>query len=416
MPAFYRPQRDSRTRTVSLKAHTTDIHKAFHPAASAPDGSGLMASQVRAAYGINQVMFGSVAGDGSGQTVAIIDAFHYPTALSDLQQFDAAMGLPDLQAWSSGGNSGPWLRVVSQTGGTNYPTTQTGSNTWETEEALDIQWVHAIAPAANIILVEANSASDSNLLTAAVGWARQQPGVSAVSMSFSQSEGGSQTTYDSLFTTPSGHTGITFLAATGDAGQPSGYPAFSPNVVAVGGTTLSISNGAYVSESGWSGSGGSLSTVYSQPSYQRGVVTQSSTARANPDVAMNADPNSGVWIYDSYDFPSSPWQVFGGTSLATPMWAGIIAIANQGRVLSGQTPLDGPTQTLPKLYTLPAADFHDITTGNNGFAAGPGYDLVTGRGSPVANLLIADWGARRLLVVSPRGQIVSAASRVSATQ
>jgi subtilisin-like proprotein convertase family protein len=376
-------------------AHTTAIMQAFGPAYTSPPAGALTPTQVRSAYGIDQVMFGSVVGDGSGQTVAIVDAYHYPTAMADLQAFDAAMGLPDLQAWSGTGNTGAWLRVVSQRGGTDYPSTDPngpGSSlgTWEMEEALDIQWVHAIAPGANIILVEADSNLQSDLLTAAVGWARQQTGVAAISMSFSGSEFPTESSFDYLFTTPSGHTGITFLAATGDSGTPSGYPAYSPNVVAVGGTTLSVSGNTYVSESAWSGSGGGISQYENQPSYQTGVVTQSTTKRTNPDVAMDADPASGVPIYDSWDWPDSPWRVFGGTSLATPMWAGIMAIIDQGRLLNGLPALDGATQTLPRLYTLPSNDFHDITTGNNGLPAGPGYDLVTGLGSPVGNLLIAD--------------------------
>src|SRR4029077_2005299 len=136
------------------------------------------------------------------------------------------------------------------------------------------------APGANILLVEANSDSNFDLIQSAVNYARSQPGVVAVSMSFSGSEFSSETSLDTYFTTPSGHGGVTFLAATGDTGQPSGYPAFSPNVLAVGGTTLTVDNsGNYLSESGWSGSGGSVSTVESQPSYQTGVVTQSSTKR-----------------------------------------------------------------------------------------------------------------------------------------
>jgi subtilisin-like proprotein convertase family protein len=120
------------------------------------------------------------------------------------------------------------------------------------------------------------------------------------------------------------------------------------------------------------------------------VVTQSTTRRTNPDVAMVADPNTGVAVYDSYDYPGSPWITVGGTSLATPMWAGLIAIADQGRTLASLGSLDGQTQTLPMLYTVSAADFHDITSGNNGYAAGTGYDLVTGLGTPVANRLILD--------------------------
>ena len=102
---------------------------------------------------------------------------------------------------------------------------------------------------------------------------------------------------------------------------------------------------------------------------------------------MDADPNSGVYVLDSYD---GGWFEVGGTSLATPMWAGLVAIANQGRSLLGESSLNGAAQTpLPTLYQLPSSDFHDVTTGSNGtYSAGTGYDLVTGLGSPIANLLV----------------------------
>ena len=127
--------------------------------------------------------------------------------------------------------------------------------------------------------------------------------------------------------------------------------------------------------------------------------TFSTTQRTYPDVSCDADPDSGVPIYDSYDFgTSTPWvPPMGGTSLACPLWAGIVAVADEGRAIAGQGSLDGPSQTLPDLYKLPAADFHDITSGNNGpYSAGPGYDLVTGIGSPVGNLLVpAAWPTAR---------------------
>jgi len=379
--------------------------KAFALGNLAPQANGspvgLTPDQVRHAYGFDQIMFGSTVGDGTGQTIAIIDAYDDPQFVSrnsdpdvnndpaflasDLHQFDVQFGLPEPAGF---------FKKVNQNGGSSFPSTDPAgpsqnNGSWALEEALDVEWAHAMAPMANILLVEANSASDANLIQAAVNYARSQPGVVAISMSFSGSEFsgpfGSETAYDTYFTTPSGHQGVTFLAATGDTGQPSGYPAYSPNVLAVGGTTLSIDgSNNYVSESGWSGSGGGLSTVESQPSYQTGIVTQSSTKRANPDVALIAD--TGVAVYDSWDYPSTGWSIFawGGTSLATPCWAGLIAIADQGRSVLGQTSLDGRTQTLPFLYQMPPSNFHDITSGNNGFAAGTGYDLVTGLGSPIA--------------------------------
>src|SRR5205814_2678910 len=167
------------------------------------------------------------------------------------------------------------------------------------------------------------------------------------------------------------------------------YPAASPNVLAVGGTTLNLDNmGNYLSESGWIGSGGGVSSYEAQPAFQKGVVTQNGTYRANPDVAYDADPYTGFPVYDSYtNSTAAPWQQFGGTSAGAPQWAALVALADQGRALAGQAALDGPTQLLPAIYQLSPFDFHDVLTGNNGYAAGSGYDLVTGRGSPLANLV-----------------------------
>jgi hypothetical protein len=213
-------------------------------------------------------------------------------------------------------------------------------------------------------------------------------------MSFGGNEFSGETSLDSTFRTPSGHGGVTFIASSGDSGAPTSYPAASPNVLSVGGTTLNLtSSNTILSESGWSGSGGGISSIESQPSYQRGTVTQSSTFRTNPDVSYDADPNTGFPVYDSYNNGSSfPWSQFGGTSDASPQWAGLIAIADQGRALNNLSSLDGPSQTIPMLYGLPSADFHDITsgtsTGTPHLSASAGYDLVTGRGTPVANLII----------------------------
>ena len=120
-------------------------------------------------------------------------------------------------------------------------------------------------------------------------------------------------------------------------------------------------------------------------------------------MAYLADPNTGVSIYNTYDFGgSTPWITVGGTSLACPMWASLIAITDQERLVAGDTLLDGPTQTLPMLYSLAASDFNDILTGNNGFPAGPGYDLVTGIGSPIAPAWSATWPFALQIVVSAR--------------
>ncbi len=362
-------------------------------------------AQMDAAYGVNLISFNGTAGTGAGQTIAIVDAYNDPDIISDANSFSSEFGLQQFNV-----SGGPTLKVLNQTGGTALPT-NSAKGTWDVEEALDVEWAHSIAPNANIILFEANSNSDANLFTA-VDTAADYAGVSVISMSWSGGESSSETGLDSNFLTPNGHQGVTFLAATGDNGSPSGYPAFSPDVVAVGGTTLDInSSGSYLGESAWADGGGGISAVESQPSYQVGKVNgTSSSQRTVPDVSMDADPNSGVYVLDSYD---GGWFQVGGTSLATPMWAGLVSIANQGRSLLGQSSLNGTTQTLPALYSLPSSDFHDVTTGSNGtYSATPGYDLVTGLGTPVANLLVPALAAYG----SNQPPTVSAPSSASVTE
>ncbi len=240
----------------------------IQPHAGSGPAGGFAPSQISQAYGFNQISFNGVAGNGSGQTIAIVDAYDDPNINSDLQTFDAQFGLPN-----------PTFTVLNQNGGTSLPGSDSTGG-WEVEESLDVEWAHAMAPAANIVLVEANSADMNDLLTA-VQTAAGLPGVVVVSMSWGGGESPDEATaYDSYFTTPAGHPGVSFIVSSGDNGAPPSYPAASPNVLAVGGTTLTVdSQNNYVSESGWSGSGGGLSAYEAQPSYQQGIVTQSSTQR-----------------------------------------------------------------------------------------------------------------------------------------
>jgi hypothetical protein len=371
---------------VRLNSHGT-----VHPLGD-PGPNGYSPDQIRHAYGIDQITFpGNVTGDGSGQTIAIVDAFDDPKflnssdpnfATSDLHGFDTQFKLPEPTGF---------FTKINQSGGNTMPPPDPG---WSQEIALDVEWAHAIAPQAKIVLVEANDNSFQNLLTA-VDTAANLSGVVAVSMSWGGGEFPGENAYDSNFLTPTGHAGVTFLAASGDSGAPPIYPAVAPDVVACGGTTLNLDgNNNISSESGWVGSGGGISSVEPQPSYQNGVVSQTSTARASPDVAYDADPNTGFPVYETMNnAPSAPWSTFGGTSDAAPQWAALIAIADQGRHVVGSQPLDGVNDTLPALYTL-QSDFNDITTGRSfgfpSYPAGPGYDLVTGLGTPIANKLVPD--------------------------
>lgn len=276
--------------------------------------TGFSPARIRHAYGIDQVMFGAIAGDGSGQTIGIVNAYNAPTITTDLRTFDQRFGLSDP----------PTFTVVGQTGGSRPGTDPSGrGNSWALETSLDVEWAHAVAPKASILLVEAHSDNDSDLF-AAINTARRWAGVSVVSMSWGGSEYSGQSSYDSYFTTPAGHGGVTFIAASGDSGaydytrvstKAVEYPASSPNVLGVGGTYLSADSvGNYLSESGWGngsssgtygGSGGGISTVVRQPSWQKGVVTQSTTYRTVPDVAFDADPSSGVAVIDCLGRPDS---------------------------------------------------------------------------------------------------------------
>jgi hypothetical protein len=355
-------------------------------------------AQIGHAYGFDRINFlnpwvhGSpVKGDGSGQTIAIIDAYDNPDfvdststgfANSDLHQFDLEFGLPDPPSFSK----------IDQTGGTSYPQANTA---WAEEIALDVEWSHALAPGASILLVEARSSNGTDLYQAA-HFAATQPGVSVVSMSFGTNEFGptstaqGETSYDYLFTTPAGHQGVTFVSGSGDKGVLQ-YPAASHNVLAVGGTNWTVdSSGNLQTESGWWGSGGGISQYESQPGYQQGVVTQSRTNRTAPDVAFDA--YRLVDVYNSYDNgATTPWGIDGGTSLGAPAWAALLAIADQGRARNGLGTLGGQ-QAMQLLYQVPLY-FNDITTGAGNNSAGPGYDLLTGLGSPKADLITAGLGA-----------------------
>ncbi|HMB96810.1 MAG TPA: hypothetical protein VKK61_12280, partial [Tepidisphaeraceae bacterium] len=178
------------------------------PQASGSSVQGYTPQEISAAYGFNQINFNGVTGDGNGQTIAIVDAFNDPNIAGDLSTFDKQFDLPSAS-----------LTKVSQTGSTTaLPTTDAG---WATEISLDVEWAHAIAPDANILLVETKSDSLTDLL-AGVNYARNAAGVSVVSLSWGSSEFFQESRYDSDFTTPAGHQGVTFVAASGDEGSWSG--------------------------------------------------------------------------------------------------------------------------------------------------------------------------------------------------
>ncbi len=363
--------------TVSLSAHTTFQVQPF--GGGGPPSGAYTPAQLKAAYGFNNVLIGGTLATGGGDTIAIVDAYNDPNIQTDLNAFDTAFSLPSTT-----------VKVVNETGGTTLPASDSTGG-WELEESLDVEWAHAMAPGANIILVEASSTSYSDLFTG-VSYAATQANV--VSMSWGGSEFSGENSYDSTYFS---HPGVAYVASSGDGGAPASYPSASPNVLSVGGTTLTLGSGnVWSSETGWSDSGGGPSGYEAQPAYQNGVVTQTTTARATPDVAYDANPNTGVAVYDSvpYEGTALDWVQVGGTSAGAPQWSALLAIADQARVANSESVLNttSPQQVQTILYSNPT-DFHDITsgtsTGSPQYTAGTGYDYVTGMGTPIANLVVS---------------------------
>jgi subtilase family serine protease len=318
-----------------------------HPATtSAP--TGLSPATIVSVYN-----WGSI-GTGSGKTIAIVDAYDDPSAAKDLGVFSSQFGIP----------CNGCLTKVNQTGGTKYPRANSG---WALEISLDIEWAHAIAPAAHILLVEASSASTSNLMTAE-DYARKN--AQYVSNSWDGSEFSSEASYDYHFSQQN----VSFFVSAGDSGLPAEWPSASPNVISVGGTTLNFSGGAFTSETGWSSGGGGCSAYETanpaQSSFSGYAQVNCGGKRATPDVALDANPSSGVSVYDSTTYQGqSGWWVVGGTSVSSPIWAARSAAS--GQVVNASY-----------VYTSPSnIGFRDITVGNNGAPCLVGYDLCTGLGS-----------------------------------
>jgi subtilase family serine protease len=309
--------------------------------------TGLSPATIESVYG-----FSASPTAGAGKTIAIVDAYDDPTAETDLGVFSSQYGLPAC-ATANG-----CFQKVSQMGGTNYPRTDTG---WALEISLDIEWAHAIAPGAKILLVEASSNSFANLL-AAEDYAKAQ--AQYVSNSWGGSEFSGESSYDSHFV----QSGVSFFVSSGDSGLPAQYPSASPNVISVGGTTLNFSGSTFMSETGWSGSGGGCSVYETANGSQATGQVNCNGKRATPDVSLDADPASGVSVYDSTRYQGQKgWFRVGGTSASSPMWAGRSAVAGA---------------TVDSAYVYGSSiTYRDITVGNNGASALTGYDLVTGRGS-----------------------------------
>jgi subtilase family serine protease len=305
-------------------------------------------------------------------TIVIVDAFDYPTALNDFNHFSSQFGLPQESSTDPLNANNQVFQVVYANGKPR------GNCGWAQEASLDVEWAHAMAPKAKIVLVEAASNSFTNLFNA-VDVASSIANAKEVSMSWGGSEFSSESTNDGHFT----HAGIVYFAASGDTGGATIYPSVSPNVVAAGGTSVNRDrSGAFVSETGWSGSGGGPSKYEPRPGYQDILQTIVGGARGVPDYSFDADPNTGVSVYDSTSCKGlSGWLVFGGTSVSSPSLSGIVNSA--GSNTSSAAELSLLYQSVGNNgLAINSANFRDILSGTAGsFSAKTGWDFVTGIGS-----------------------------------
>jgi subtilase family serine protease len=344
-------------------------------AAGAP--GGYTATELRA--------YLQLAGTGAGQTVAIVDAYDDPYAQHDITTYSKQFGLPlpCTKKRTTGCFSFQAVHPFGL-GGIN-----TDGQDWTLEQSLDVDMVHAMAPQASIVLVEARN-SNAGLYRALGYAAGLHPAV--LSLSWGGTESAGETKRDHYCQLATG----VCTASAGDNGYPGGYPAYNPAVVAVGGTTLNLTlAGTVTSETAWSlnscssggATGGGVSAYEPRPAYQDQVNPYPN--RGTPDVSFDANPCTGVAVYTTAD---GGWIEVGGTSAGSPAWAGILASADQLRAAAGKPALTSAGYAAQQaLYGLATGQdgrpLYDVTSGSNGSCgavctAGPGYDFVTGLGSP----------------------------------
>ncbi|MCI3271987.1 S53 family peptidase [Streptomyces cylindrosporus] len=341
--------------------------KTIKPNAASDSPTGYGPSDIQSAYGLAD----AASANGSGETVAIVDAYDDPNAEEDLATYRDYYGL------SACTTDNGCFSKVSQTGSTtSLPSADSG---WAGEISLDLDMVSATCPNCNILLVEAKSASDANLGTAVNEAVKL--GAKFVSNSYGGSESSSDTTYDTSYYK---HAGVAITASAGDEGYGAEYPAASRYVTAVGGTKLSTSsNSRGWTESVWKtssteGTGSGCSSYDAKPSWQ---TDTGCTKRMIADVSAVADPATGVSVYDSYGSDGTGWNTYGGTSASSPIIASVYALAG--------TP---GSSDYPAQYPYNAAGtsaLNDVTSGNNGSCstayfctAESGYDGPTGWGTP----------------------------------
>jgi subtilase family serine protease len=324
---------------------------------------GISPAQIRKAYGFPDNF------TGAGETIALVEAGDDPNIESDLNTFSAQFGLPACTT-----ANGCFSKVFAD----DTPPPDSG---WAIETSLDVEWAHAIAPQAKILVVEGYDASD--LYFAVIAAAKLNPSV--MSLSWGGGEFSTETSFDQIFVGK-----IPIFAASGDGGHGVWYPASSPYVIGVGATQISMdASGNYLSETAWNGSGGGVSAYEPEPAYQSSyVIPQAGGMRGEPDVSYNGSGGSPYAVYDSFN--EGGWLEVAGTSAAAPQWAALAAdmmAAKNGKFNNfNQSIYSVARETNPLLL-------HLISTGNNGSCgficnSRTGYDYITGLGTPYASPLI----------------------------
>lgn len=405
------------------------------PAAGSSVVATYSPAQIRAAYGMaalpatgTALTAAQAAQLGAGQTIYIVNAMHNPNVVAELAAFNQKFGLPAcatkpiavaaaLPLPKASATACELSVVYTDAAGAMRAQAPAYESGWATEIALDVQWAHATAPLARLVLIEAADASLNSLLGAIRLANRMGPGV--VSMSFGAAEGSYTAQVDSAFT----GAGMSYLAATGDWGTGVYWPSVSPGVVAVGGTTLTWTGTGKRAEKAWSGTGGGMSAYTPRPAYQTAAVPGlgQPLRRTLADVAFNADPSTGQYVaVMSPGSAAVSWMSVGGTSLSTPQWAGLVAVANAQRALAAKPLLGAPHAVLyGQIGAVPgtyASAFADIVQGTNGScalcAATAGHDPLTGLGTPQGGPLLAALGGATNALPAPGVTPVSVGGQV----
>jgi hypothetical protein len=351
-------------------------------------GGGYAPSDLQSAYDLPS------STDGTGRTVAVVDAYDDPTAEADLAVYRSNFGL------SACTTANGCFRKVNQSGGTSYPSPNAD---WASEISLDVDMVSAICPECHILLVEANTAAGSDLGTAVNEAAAL--GANAISNSYGGPEGSFDSSYDHYYD----HPGIAITAGSGDDGYGVNYPAASPYVTAVGGTELlTAANSRGWTETAWSGAGSGCSRYEGQPSWQTGTANINAVChdRAVADVAADADPNTPVDVYNSYS--GGGWVLDGGTSASTPMIASVDALTSNASAFG------------PSYVYSHTAGLYDVTSGSNGSCGGSdlctattGWDGPTGLGTPNGISAFGTGGAPIITAVTPAAGPVTGGQTVT---